>query len=261
MLILICNVGSTSLKYRLFEMEQGERELAWGRFERVGAPMGAYEHCDAAGGCQKGEGAIESYSHGIQQMLDYLISSGMLKSLADLACVGFKVVHAKGISGVQLLTEEVLSAMEAFNTVAPSHNPPYLAAIRQFAKRQMTWFRRDGEMRWLDMAANPLGEASGYIDAFLRDQTVSVTFKNISRDALNIPASELTERFVRGDTSRNSDGSGLGLSIAQSLAELQGAKFDVQISGDLFTAGITLPVSPFSQAAAGFTAGSTLPKP
>lgn len=46
--------------------------------------------------------------------------------------MGFKVVLAKGISGVQVLTDDVLSSMEAFSSIAPAHNPPYLAAIRQF---------------------------------------------------------------------------------------------------------------------------------
>jgi acetate kinase len=52
--------------------------------------------------------------------------------MESLDCVAFKVVHAQGVTGVQLLDERVLSAMAAFNTVAPSHNPPYIAAIRQF---------------------------------------------------------------------------------------------------------------------------------
>ena len=58
--------------------------------------------------------------------------------------------------------------------------------------------------------------------------------KNISRDPLNIRPEELTERFVRGDQARNTEGSGLGLSIARSLMELQGGSMDIQIDGDLF---------------------------
>lgn len=59
-----------------------------------------------------------------------------------------------------------------------------------------------------------------------------VTFKNTSRAALNIPAEELMERFVRGDSSRSTEGNGLGLSIAQSLTELQGGKMSLAIDGD-----------------------------
>ncbi len=61
-----------------------------------------------------------------------------------------------------------------------------------------------------------------------------ITFKNISKNELNISGEELTERFVRGDSSRNTEGSGLGLSIAKSLVELQGGKFEIVVDGDLF---------------------------
>ena len=73
---------------------------------------------------------------------------------------------------------------------------------------------------------------------------IKLTVKNISRDELNIPAERLTERFVRGDESRTLEGSGLGLSIAQSLAELQDGTFEVDIDGDLFKAVLTLPPAP-----------------
>lgn len=66
--------------------------------------------------------------------------------------------------------------------------------------------------------------------------------KNISADLLNIPADELMERFVQGDESRSAEGSGLGLSIAQSLAKLQGAEFQLAVDGDLFKASLTFPV-------------------
>ena len=68
-----------------------------------------------------------------------------------------------------------------------------------------------------------------------------VTFKNTSRAALNIPAEELMERFVRGDSSRSTEGNGLGLSIAQSLTELQGGKMALAIDGDLFKAILRFP--------------------
>lgn len=78
-----------------------------------------------------------------------------------------------------------------------------------------------------------------YISAERQAEKIKIVFKNISKYPLNILGDELTERFVRGDTSRNTEGSGLGLSIARSLTELQNGKMDIVIDGDLFKAVIT----------------------
>ena len=67
--------------------------------------------------------------------------------------------------------------------------------------------------------------------------------KNISREALNVPAEELTQRFVRGDQARTGDGSGLGLSIAESLCSVQGGRFELNVDGDLFKASVWLPLA------------------
>ena len=79
-----------------------------------------------------------------------------------------------------------------------------------------------------------------YISAMRADDGISVIFRNISKEPLNIEPEELTERFVRGDRSRNTEGSGLGLSIAKSLTELQGGSFDIQIDGDLFKVTVNI---------------------
>lgn len=73
-----------------------------------------------------------------------------------------------------------------------------------------------------------------YLDVYKEDGDIVMAVKNISKEELNINAEELTERFVRGEKSRTSEGSGLGLSIAKNLVELQGGKFDLSIDGDLF---------------------------
>ena len=80
-----------------------------------------------------------------------------------------------------------------------------------------------------------------YIGAKREGERVAFSFKNISRDALNIDPDELMERFVRGDSSRTTEGSGLGLNIAKSLVELQKGTFTIAIDGDLFKVGFALP--------------------
>ncbi len=80
-----------------------------------------------------------------------------------------------------------------------------------------------------------------YFESSANAGIVTITFKNISKYELNIPAEELMARFVRGDRSRHTEGSGLGLSIAQSLTELQGGSFRLEIDGDLFKAIVSFP--------------------
>ena len=73
-----------------------------------------------------------------------------------------------------------------------------------------------------------------YVDVVVNQKSVVIQMKNISQEKLNIGAEELMQRFVRGDGSRNTEGSGLGLSIATSLTQLQGGKFHIYLDGDLF---------------------------
>ena len=82
-----------------------------------------------------------------------------------------------------------------------------------------------------------------YVVSTLSREAVTISFKNVSRDELNISPDELMERFVRGDASRHTEGSGLGLSIARSLVQLQGGRFNLAIDADLFRADITFPLS------------------
>ena len=80
-----------------------------------------------------------------------------------------------------------------------------------------------------------------YADIRVNDEFAVLTFKNISRNPLNVPAEELMQRFVRGDSSRTGEGSGLGLSIVKNLCELQGGRFSISVDGDLFKAVVELP--------------------
>lgn len=76
------------------------------------------------------------------------------------------------------------------------------------------------------------------------DNNIMISIKNVSREALNISAEELTQRFVRGDESRHSEGSGLGLNIVENLVHLQNGYFNIIIDGDLFRTNIILPAKP-----------------
>ena len=80
-----------------------------------------------------------------------------------------------------------------------------------------------------------------YLDLTQEEGYATLLFRNISKEELNVPAADLLERFVRGDRSRHSEGSGLGLSIAQSLTELMGGELSLDIDGDLFKVIVTFP--------------------
>ena len=82
-----------------------------------------------------------------------------------------------------------------------------------------------------------------YIDLYREDDTAYLSLQNLSRESLPADAQELAGRFVRGDKSRSTEGSGLGLSIAQSLVELQGGTFEIAADGDLFRVTMSFPVA------------------
>jgi len=113
MKILIANIGSTSLKWRLFDFSNSaEKLLHKGGFERV-----------------------TDYPKAIEDCLGQLRDASAIASEKDFAAVGFKTVIAKDVTGCVRLDERVLGAMEAYNGLAPAHNPPYITGIRLFAKR------------------------------------------------------------------------------------------------------------------------------
>lgn len=87
-------------------------------------------------------------------------------------------------------------------------------------------------------------ETRVYVSGVTADGQMTMSFKNVSRAELNISPDELMERFVRGDDSRHTEGSGLGLSIARSLVQLMGGTFRLSIDADLFRADVTLPLVP-----------------
>lgn len=135
MKILVANLGSTSFKYRLFDMDS-EQQLARGGVERIGAEQ---SDCFVEVGENKTELVLHVPDHSVavRQCLEQLTDPehGCLADASEVAAIGFKAVHGGRFSGVQKVTHEVLDAMEEMSGVAPAHNPPYISAMRQLADK------------------------------------------------------------------------------------------------------------------------------
>lgn len=136
MKVLAANVGSTSLKFKLFEMPEGTA-LCEAKIERVGSrdkAIFAYgslvtgKHYRLEGQC------IPDYTTGIRMFLDALVSGeyGVIKSAGEIDRIGFKTVLSKGFYGVHELTDAVMDGMRDYLFIAPVHNAAYLEAIGQF---------------------------------------------------------------------------------------------------------------------------------
>jgi acetate kinase len=134
MKVLVANLGSTSFKYRLFDMST-EKQLARGGVERIGSSV---SRCTVEIGDYRGELEMAVPHHGVavracvQQLTDP--QHGCLNNPNEISAIGFKAVHGGRLQGVFRINEEVLQAMEEVSSVAPAHNPPYLAAMRQLAE-------------------------------------------------------------------------------------------------------------------------------
>jgi acetate kinase len=111
MVVLVANLGSTSFKFKLLDMDAGGSELARGSYERIGQKDSPYK------------------AHG--DVMDAVLQSLPRKPDA----IGFKAVHGGPISGAVRVNDEVIATMEQFADVAPAHNPPYIAAMRAFRQK------------------------------------------------------------------------------------------------------------------------------
>jgi acetate kinase len=133
--ILVANLGSTSFKYRLFNMVD-EQELARGGVERIGSPKSRC-YARTAHGSREEQAAVPDHAVAVETCLRLLCDArtGVLHDATELAAIGFKAVHAEGLSGVHRVDAKVLAAMEAYNDVAPAHNPPYVQAMRLLAEK------------------------------------------------------------------------------------------------------------------------------
>jgi acetate kinase len=129
--ILVANLGSTSFKYRLFDLND-ERQLARGGIDRIGQPM---SQCFVEiGGHRSDESRpVPDHAAAVRMCLEQLShpEHGCLKSASELDGIGFKAVFAGKLSGIRLVNDELLTAMENLSDIAPAHNPPYARAMRQ----------------------------------------------------------------------------------------------------------------------------------
>ncbi len=133
MKILAINVGSTSLKFRLFEMP-AEIVLASGRIERVGDALSPVSWTVGESPHRREERSCPDQQAAIALALNILTQSAdpVLSLVSDLACVAFKAVHAEGIADTVFFDDGVLAAMAEYIPLAPMHNPPYMEAVRVF---------------------------------------------------------------------------------------------------------------------------------
>ncbi len=140
MKILVANLGSTSFKYRLYELGEAgggvETLLARGSVERIGSDQAKITTKLPAGDVEEVRPVLD-HADAVKSCLDALTdpTSGVLQDASEVAAIGFKTVHAKDVSGVQFVTDAVLEAMEAFADVTPAHNPPYIRAMRMLGER------------------------------------------------------------------------------------------------------------------------------
>lgn len=159
---------------------------------------------------------------------------------ASKASSGAIQVHYENVDACELLQQATGEYSErlAGSNLAPVFSLP----------EHPVYIRADGALLWRvidnllsNICKYALPGTRVYLGIERSGETLTISAKNVSKAALNIPPDELMERFVRGDSSRNSEGSGLGLSIARSLTTLMGGTFDLEIDGDLFKAKISFP--------------------
>lgn len=137
MKVLVANLGSTSFKYRLYDLSDGhERMMARGAVERIGSDQ-ARVRISSPRGEDELVRPVANHGDAVQLCLDQLTDprTGVIESASEVAAIGFKAVHARNLTGVHRVDESVLAAMEAFADVAPAHNPPYITAMRMLAGR------------------------------------------------------------------------------------------------------------------------------
>jgi acetate kinase len=200
MKVLVANLGSTSLKWRLFDFSNGEKLLHKGGFERVA-----------------------DYPQAIGDCLTQLKEAGHIHSEEDLAAVGFKTVMARGVNGCVRLDETVVKAMEAFNGIAPAHNPPYISGIRLFAQRMpntpLVGLFETAFYQWVPEAAVRYAVPDSWYEAGVRRWGFhGASHKYIAeRSAEMLGREDVAERsrrlYVDGDTLKREHQTGANLRV------------------------------------------------
>ena len=131
MKILVANLGSTSFKYRLFDMSN-ESQLARGGIDRIGQTASAC-FVEIGGRREESTQPVGDHAAAVGMCLEQLTHPeyGCLKSVGEVSAIGFKAVFAGNLSGVRIVTDELLAKMEDLADIAPAHNPMYAKAMRQ----------------------------------------------------------------------------------------------------------------------------------
>lgn len=136
MKIMVLNLGSTSFKFKLFQMDNHEALLAHGGVERIGEAVSPWQlRLPVA---REGKAACPRHEDAFALMLGQLVELGVLSGMEELDAVGYKAVHGGSLSGAAPVTPELMAQMERFNSFAPAHNPMYLRMMRAIADRYPT---------------------------------------------------------------------------------------------------------------------------
>ena len=173
------------------------------------------------------------------QRLKKLIDDLMDMSKASSGTMTVELGHVDAVEAVNQALGEFADKLDRVSLTPVFRHP-----------NQTVTMIADGKLLWrilsniLNNAVKyALPDTRLYVDLMVLQGNAVIAIKNISREQLNVNADELMERFVRGDTSRNTEGSGLGLNIAKSLTELQGGQMHLMVDGDLFKVTLIFPLA------------------
>ncbi len=268
--LLHISQGNTTYKINTASFNGKERELAE-HINHIGTGLEAALQEKVRSERLKTD-LITNVSHDIKTPLTSIINYVDLikrEGIKDEKILGYLEVLEQKSHRLKTLTEDLVEASKASsgNLKLEILNIDFVELIQQtngefeekFSLRHLElvsslpdesiFIEADGRYLWrvLENLYNnafkyAMEHSRVYVDMIKEDDMVIFTMKNISENPLNIKADELTERFVRGDVARTTEGSGLGISIAKSLTELQGGQFNLYIDGDLFKASVAFPV-------------------